>query len=215
LATNPILNASQGVGVLTDGLSHATSYTLDNLGRMTKRVTADGAVQQWQLDFAGQPTKTTDALLNVTSFAYDYNTGKGDLTQITRADGSTEQFQYDGTFHHMTVRTDGKGNTTTMAYDATTGDLTTYTNALNQTSTYAYYQTGGRCQRSLQHHLMKAVKKGLGLPKAVTMRWSLALVAATAALRLPWAVILPPFSARRLDAGVAARCATWSRSCKQ
>jgi RHS repeat-associated protein len=144
LATSPAKNSSQSVGVLTDALSHATSYTLDNLGRETKVVTADGAAQAWQLDFAGQVKTQTDGLGNLTSFTYDYSTtGKGDLTQINHADGSTEQFQYDGTFHHMTVQVDGNGNRTTMAYDATTGDLTTMTNALNQTTTYAYYQTGG------------------------------------------------------------------------
>jgi RHS repeat-associated protein len=143
LATSPAKNASQGVGVITDGLSHATTFTLDNLGYTAALKTADGAVQAWARDFAGQPKTYTDALNNVTSYTYDYGAGIGDLTKITHADNSTEQFQYDGTFHHMTARVDGNGNRTTMAYDATTGDLTTYTNALNQTSTYAYYQTAG------------------------------------------------------------------------
>jgi RHS repeat-associated protein len=150
LATSPAKNASAAVGVLTDGLSHPTTYTLDGMARTTKLQTADGAVQSWQRDFAGQATTYTDPLNHVTTSTFDYNTGKGDLTQVTNADGSIGTFQYDGTFHHMTVSIDGNGNRTTMAYDATTGDLTTLTNALNQTTTYAYLQTGGRSNGLLQ-----------------------------------------------------------------
>jgi RHS repeat-associated protein len=144
LATTPAKNASQGVGVLTDGLGHATTYALDAVVLTAKITTADGASKNVQYDFAGQPVVITDPRNNVTTLTYDYNTGKGDLTQITNSDGSTDQFQYDGTFHHMTVSVDGNGNRTTMAYDTTTGDLTTFTNALNQTTTYAYYQTAGK-----------------------------------------------------------------------
>jgi RHS repeat-associated protein len=150
LATSPAKNAGAAVGVLTDGLSHPATYTLDGMGRTTKLQTADGATQSWLRDAAGQPTTYTDPLNHVTTSTFDYNTGKGDLTQVTYPDGSTQQFQYDGTFHNMTVSVDGNGNRTTMAYDATTGDLTTLTNALNQTTTYAYLQTGGRSNGLLQ-----------------------------------------------------------------
>ena len=48
------------------------------------------------------PQRGTDGLNRVTTYTYAYGSGKGDLTQITYPDGSTDQFQYDGTFHHLT-----------------------------------------------------------------------------------------------------------------
>src|SRR5262249_12937903 len=72
LATSPAKSAAQAVGVLTDALTHATSYTLDGAGRLTKLQTADGATQSWQRDFAGQATAATDALNRTTSYTYQY-----------------------------------------------------------------------------------------------------------------------------------------------
>jgi len=43
--------------------------------------------------------------------------GLGDLTQVSNPDLSTNQFQYDPTFHEPTVVVDGNSNRTTMTYD--------------------------------------------------------------------------------------------------
>src|SRR5262249_55067254 len=72
LQTSPARNASEVVGVLTDANSHATSYTLDALGRPTKVVRADGTSETWARDGGGQPAVYTDALGHVTSYTYLY-----------------------------------------------------------------------------------------------------------------------------------------------
>src|SRR5438132_11840662 len=98
LAASPAKNSSQATANITDGLSQLTTYTLDALGRMSKLQTPDGGAQTWQLDSAGQPTVYTDPINRVTTYQYQYGSGKGDLTQITFPDGSNKQFQNDSTF---------------------------------------------------------------------------------------------------------------------
>ena len=85
LTTTPAKNASDGVAVVTDPLSHAGTYTLDTLGRATKYVAPDGGTQQWTLNSAGLPTKYTDQLNHVTSFTY--GGGNADVTKIEYPDG--------------------------------------------------------------------------------------------------------------------------------
>ncbi len=137
LQTSPARSAP-AVAVLTDALSQVTTLTLDLLGRLLQQATPDGAVQQWQRDAAGQPTTFTDPLNRVTSYTYQYFSGKGDLTQVTYPDGTTNQYQYDSTFHHQTVSVDERGDRTTMTYNTTTGDLLTVTNPLNQVTSYTW-----------------------------------------------------------------------------
>ena len=60
-------------------------------------------------------TKATDPDNHVTTAVYDYSaSGAGSLTKVQNADGSTNQYQYDGTFHQPTVEIDGNSNRTTM-----------------------------------------------------------------------------------------------------
>src|SRR6516164_2102056 len=89
-ATSPGNNASAAVAVLTDGLSQATTFTLDSAGRLLKLQTPDGATQSWVRDFDGQVTGATDGLGRTTTYTYQYGAGLGDLTQVTFADGSSE-----------------------------------------------------------------------------------------------------------------------------
>ena len=138
LQTSPAQNASQDVGVLTDALSHTTSYTMDSQGRALQMKTADGATQSWQRDFAGQVTAATDARSNTTSFSYQYGAGLGDLTKVSYPDGTSQQYQYQATFHEPTVVTDQRSDTTSFTYDATTGDRLTEKNALSQVTTYTW-----------------------------------------------------------------------------
>jgi YD repeat-containing protein len=137
------------VAVLTDALNQATTLSLDGLGQLTSRTTPDGAVERWERDSHGQMVAYIDPLTRVTNYAYDYSaTGAGDLTLVTYPDASTNQYQYEHTFHHPTVSVDGNGNRTTMAYDLNAGDLLSVTTAPNATATattvYTYYQSGGQ-----------------------------------------------------------------------
>jgi len=138
LATSPAVSANKGVAVITDALNQLATYTMDSLGRPTKVQTPDGAVRAWQLDQAGQPVNYTDPISRVTSYQYQYGSGAGDLKQLTHADGSAEQFQYDGTFHKLTQHQDTLHHLTTMTIDSSTGDLLTIQNALNQVTTQTW-----------------------------------------------------------------------------
>jgi RHS repeat-associated protein len=138
LTTSPAKNASQAVAVITDALSQVTTLTLDSLGRLLQVQTPDNASQKVQLDFAGQPTVFTDALNRVTTLSYLYGTNKGDLEQRTYPDGSTEQYQYEQTFHHLTQFLDTRSDSTVYSYSGTTGDLLTMKDALNYVTTYSW-----------------------------------------------------------------------------
>src|SRR5262249_22829904 len=124
LYTTSARNASQVLGVVTDPLGKATSYTLDTQGRATQTQTPDGAIWSTPRDFAGNVTTVTDPFSRTTKYDYSYGSGLGDLTQITFPDGSTQKYQYDGTYHLPTVTIDPLGNLTSMAYDGGTGELT-------------------------------------------------------------------------------------------
>ncbi len=138
LVTTTAINSSAAVGVLTDGLSHATTFTLDPAGFLTKLETPDGATQSWSRDFGEQPTTYTDGLNHVTTMAYLYGTSKGDLVKVTRPDGNTEQYAYESTFQHLTQSTDALGRLNTFTYDATTGDLLTSKDGLGNVTTYTW-----------------------------------------------------------------------------
>jgi RHS repeat-associated protein len=147
LATTTAALYSNAVGVLTDGLNHATTYTLDPLGRITRLQTADGGTQAWRLNAAGDPITYVDGLNRVTNYIYGT---LEDLTQVNYPDGSINTFANDANFHHQTLFVDGNGNSTTSTYDTTTGDLLTTTDALNEVTTYAYYLSGGRSNGLVQ-----------------------------------------------------------------
>jgi RHS repeat-associated protein len=135
LGASTAINASQQVAALTDALSHTTSLTLDALGRQTQAQTADGAVQNWTLDAAGNPTLYADQLGRQT--AYTYNASE-DLTQVQYPDGTYTTYQYETTFHQVTQIQDARGNRTTFSYDSTTSDLLTVQDALGNTTTHTW-----------------------------------------------------------------------------
>jgi YD repeat-containing protein len=143
--------------LVTDALNHTTTFVFSGVGWLLSETAADGGVRQWTRDQAGHPTTATDPDGNVTTYSYLYGPyqsgpggGAGDLMKVSFADGSTNQFQYEGTFHHMTLFVDGNGNRTTMTYDATTGDLLTVKDALGNVTSYVCYQSGGRSNGLVQ-----------------------------------------------------------------
>ncbi len=129
------INANQAFAAMTDGLNHTTNYLLDTLGRPLQLQTADGAIQSWQRNAAGNPTSYVDQLDRTTSYAYN---ATQDLTQVTNPDGTTRNYQYEMTFHRVTQIQDELGNLTNFSYDATTGDLLTQTDALNNVTSYMW-----------------------------------------------------------------------------
>ncbi len=135
LGAATVINDTQSVAVVTDPLNHATTYALDPLGRLTKLQAADGAVQTWELNAAGNPTVYTDALGRKTLNTYN---ASQDLTVIEYPDATKTSYAYDATFHEVTRIEDALNRVTTLAYDATTGDLLTVIDALGNRTTYTW-----------------------------------------------------------------------------
>jgi RHS repeat-associated protein len=115
---------ANGVGVLTDALSHPVTYTLDGLWRLTKRVVGDGGTQSWIRNDAGLVITYTDGLNHTTTLGYS-NSGYGpDRTSVNLPDGGNWQYAYDTKFHHLIQTTDPRNNITTYGLDSN-GDVTT------------------------------------------------------------------------------------------
>jgi RHS repeat-associated protein len=135
LGASTAINAGQQVAALTDALSHTTSLTLDALGRKTQEQTADGAVQKWTLDAAGNPTLYVDQLGRPTSYTYN---ASEDVTQVQYPDGTYTTYQYETMFHQVTQIEDARGNRTTYSYSSTTSDLLTVQDALGNVTTHTW-----------------------------------------------------------------------------
>lgn len=139
LETDPARRIAQGVAVLTDALSQATTFSLDQLGRVTWLETPDGVVQQWVRNAGGQPLSYSRSD-QTTGFTYDGL----DLIGVTHADSSTRSNSLwtggdpDLNFHRVETTTDSFGRVTTFTYDPDTGDLLTKRNPLNQVTTYTW-----------------------------------------------------------------------------
>jgi YD repeat-containing protein len=131
------------LGVLTDALSHATTYMMDGQGRLTQLQTPDGGTQTWNLDLYGQAYSQTDAAGRTSGSIYSYDAGSGDTTGVSNPDGSTSGVLYDSSFHNPTQLTDTLGRLTTMTY-STSGDLQTSKDPLGDVTTQTW--SGGLVQ---------------------------------------------------------------------
>jgi RHS repeat-associated protein len=130
--------AGAAVAQVTDGRSDSTQYVLDGRGRLLQQVQTDGATDTYYRDGHGQVTLALDPLVHPTTYSYDYGAGNGDLTQVSNADGSWVQYQYDPTFHHLSHTLNSQGETSSNTYDPATGDLLTSTDGAQLTTTYVW-----------------------------------------------------------------------------
>jgi YD repeat-containing protein len=90
LSGNALFLSNQ-VGVLSDGLTQATTYVQDTLDRVTQFTTADAAITTYALNTAGLATVMTDGLGHQTQYTYG---AKGTVIQINFPDGSINTFAY-------------------------------------------------------------------------------------------------------------------------
>jgi YD repeat-containing protein len=112
------------LGTTTDPLGHTTTNVWDLSGNLTSRSDALGNVTHYAYDatlWPGQPIKETDALGNVTTNAYD---AAGHLLTRTDALGQTTTYTYDANGKKLTEAARRTSNgasaiiTTTYTYDA-------------------------------------------------------------------------------------------------
>jgi RHS repeat-associated protein len=132
------LQGQPGVATVTDGLGHTTSYALDAEGHLTELVQPDGTSETQQFDAHGQVVSSTDFDGNTTTYRYAYGPGDGDLLEIIYADGSTEQYRYDPTFHEVTFEEDPDGGITTQVIDPNTGDVLQVVDPDQDKTTYVW-----------------------------------------------------------------------------
>jgi len=122
-----------------DGNGHTSTFTLDQLGRITKQTDALNRVTAIQRDANGNPIQITRPNGAITTMTYD---AKGNLLTTTeQAIGATTTFAYESTFNQVTSITDPLNHTTTITYDAK-GNPLTITDADNKVTTLTYDSRG-------------------------------------------------------------------------
>jgi RHS repeat-associated protein len=153
----------------SDPLGNRTTYGYDGIGRRTTMVSprgnASGAdpaehTTTYAHNAFGDLTKVTDPLGQATTFAYDPNRNRinltdanggitrytynavNELTKVARADGTTLAYSYDAN-GNQTSQTDGAGNTTSYAYDPLDRP-TSSTDPLHRVTAFAYDAAGNR-----------------------------------------------------------------------
>ena len=90
-----------------DGNQNRTTYRLDAWGRITGIVKADGSMEYYAYDYAGNMTSSTDGEGHTTQ--YEYNVA-GQVRAIIDPTGERETYLYDGE-DRLISRTDRNGVT--------------------------------------------------------------------------------------------------------
>ena len=105
--------AGKPEAIVTDANSNVTRMTLDDQGRLTKVIAADGGGWEYGRNASGFLTTLTDPFGQITSYSVD---GAGFVTQVQAADGALTTYAYESTRHRMTLMIDELGNLTTWTY---------------------------------------------------------------------------------------------------
>ena len=128
-----------------NGRGNVTTYTLDTRGRVTQIDRPPGVSESWQRNAHGLVVLYTDGLNRPTLNTYDDGPDRprsawGDLLQVDNPDLTTfRRYEYDPTFHKVTLQQDEEGRQTRYAYDPANGDLLTVTDAAGATTDYMWY----------------------------------------------------------------------------
>ncbi len=137
-----------------------TTFSYDDLDRLTATTAADGSTTSIAYDVLGNVTERTDALGRVTARTYDL---LGRPVTTSHPDGTVESQSYDAKGRPIT-ETDRAGRVATLVYDPAdrlvaftfadgsstsstydaAGQLVTTTDAAGHTTTYAYDAAGRR-----------------------------------------------------------------------
>ncbi len=134
--TKQFLNDRGQIARVIDPLNRTLNYRYDSDGNLTQIVAPGDSISSFNYDSEGNLLSSSDPLGhrvdftyepnfdqlatvrdqkgNLTSYSYD---AKGNLTQLTYADGSSETFGYDSK-GNLTVSANRRGQTITYTYDA-------------------------------------------------------------------------------------------------
>jgi RHS repeat-associated protein len=137
-----VVGPDAAVAQWTDPRTNLSTYTLDLNGWVGQLDTPDSAHQYWYRDWTEQVAAYADQNIHWTQYQYDNSsTGKGDDVALTYADGKTEQYAYDSTYHRMTRLADANGNVTTYSYNSH-ADLTQIQEAAGALTSYGWSSSG-------------------------------------------------------------------------
>jgi RHS repeat-associated protein len=140
--------ALQGWGSLSDPLGEVTQYQFgthletDLAGQKlfvspswpAKEIAPGGGTQQWVTSDQGEIGSYADADGGGAGYSYD---SSGDLLSVNDPTGIATTYQYDGTFHTMTLGT--RDNVTiSSSYDPITGELLARSDGAGNTTTYVW-----------------------------------------------------------------------------
>jgi len=127
----------------SDGLGHATSYTVDDLGRTTKVTDAISNAIQTNYSLAGEVTSVVNGRGKTNSYTLD-RVGRTTAVSYFKADGTTvlsQSFGYDSD-GNMTSFSDTDVAQTTVAYDHLNRTSTVTAPSPLGTTTYSYFMDG-------------------------------------------------------------------------
>jgi RHS repeat-associated protein len=125
------------VTTIEDALGQVTVHHHDSALRLVKEEDARGGVALYEYDAAGNRVRVTDKNGNAIRYGYD---ARGNVTSRTDALGNVTNITYDADDNPLT-RTDALGNLTRFEYDAR-GNLTRTTDALGGVTTVTYDARG-------------------------------------------------------------------------
>jgi RHS repeat-associated protein len=125
----PMLATAEVLGSFTNELGETQTFTTDRFGYFTSTTDDLGNTTTYERDADGRilsitepdPDGAGELESPVTTFDYDE---QGNLTLITFADETTQEFEYDETWSQVTSFTDELGRVTLFEIDPTTGNVT-------------------------------------------------------------------------------------------
>ncbi|WP_250277174.1 RHS repeat domain-containing protein [[Clostridium] colinum] len=118
-----------------DGEKNKTHYILDKWGRITGIEKADGSIEKYTYDFAGNITSSTDGENNTTEYVYN---SSSQITEIIDPSGAKEKYFYD-LENRLKEKVDRNGSITQYNYNMYANLLyrKTKDNSLQEIYTYS------------------------------------------------------------------------------
>ncbi|MCP3686338.1 MAG: hypothetical protein GY861_27150 [bacterium] len=135
----PVVHPDELIDVFVNTKGDTTLAFTNRYGRRTQKTDVLGRIHRWEYNNDGRVTSTIRPDSVVVSYTYD---NYGNILTITEeSTGATTFFEYDTSFHQMTMEVNALGDTTRYELDDR-GNTIRIINPLNDT-TFNYYDSLG------------------------------------------------------------------------